>query len=390
MNVLSYLNVTNIGNLEADSGFIFQKLLLTELEKRGHTVYLLAPKEAMDLTDLTIIPLNPPKTKYHARYQFDWDDIYLSTAHLWDEIDLLLINQPEIAPQFKAMVVATVKKYIPIVCYVHYLPFDWNHLEGKIIYDTSLNDHDIASWVTSSIRTGIECADACIIGSNFAADLLLEKVGKPSILKVIPPPIETNLINIAQKKLDKSSFTFRILYNHRLYAHYGTEQIFDWLDEVINESDKNIEVIVTHPNRNRAIERKQLDNESERIFNKISKLSYVRIIEAKTRDEYHQLIESINMAIAPYRGAALWNMSIVDILASGLPVIAPNLGAFKEILYSRKEWLFTDKEDFKIILSQLILSDMNRSSELSTLYHNQLSISTTTDKFEKIFMEIIN
>ena len=244
MNIVSYLNVSNQDQLAADSGFIFQKLLLEELRARGHKVALIAPESASGLIDAEVIPFRSPATKYHARFEFQWAELCSSMTTVWRECDVLLVNQPELAGSLKALSFLKSKRNIPVVSYFHYLPLLNEEGDEHAMLDPSLNDGGLGPWVLSAIRAAVECSDACIVGSEFGRGLLHRFVGTARTLSVIPPPVESHLQRLATTATNGTHL--RLLYNHRLYNHYGTARVFDYLDRAFNHNG-DFEIIVTAP-----------------------------------------------------------------------------------------------------------------------------------------------
>ena len=114
------------------------------------------------------------------------------TQKLWNNVDILIVNQIELAAPLKTLTFLESKRNIPIISYVHYLPIDSINDEQELIYDSSLNDVGLGAWILGTIKTSIECANGCVIESQFAKKLLT-KVGNPQKLKIIHPPIEPEL-----------------------------------------------------------------------------------------------------------------------------------------------------------------------------------------------------
>jgi glycosyltransferase involved in cell wall biosynthesis len=344
MKIVSYLNVSNPNNLLADSGFVLKKLLLETLSNFGHEIILIAPREAQNITTVKVIPIELPLTKYHARFDFDLKYMANITQGLWNNVDILIVNQIELAAPLKVLTFLETKRNIPIISYVHYLPIDSINDEQELIYDSSLNDVGLGAWILGTIKTAIECADACVVESQFAKELLLTKIGNPKKLKIIHPPIEPELQYLSQ--VNPYNGKIKILYNHRLYAHYGTAELFDWIDVALKGYENDCEVLVTSPRGKRTQNQRNLDVHSENVANAICSRPYVKIIEAKSRTEYHKVLETIHLGIAPLRSAPLWNLSIADVLATGRPVLASRSGAFPELLEDSSEYLFSERDEF--------------------------------------------
>lgn len=388
MKIVSYLNVSNPNNLLADSGFVLQKLLLETLSDLGHEIILMAPKEAQNLTTVKVIPIESPLTKYHARFDFDWKYIANITQGLWNNVDILIVNQVEIAASLKALTFIESQRNIPIIAYVHYLPIDSINDKQELIYDNSLNDVELGSWIIGNIKTAIECSDACVVESKFAQELLLTKIGNPKKIQIIYPPIEPELQSLSQ--VSPFNRKIKILYNHRLYAHYGTAELFDWIDIALKGYENDCEILVTSPRGKRTQSQRNLDVHSENIANAISSRPHVKIIEAKSRTEYHKVLESIHFGIAPLRSAPLWNLSIADVLATGRPVLASTSGAFPELLEDLPEYLFTGRDEFIEKLHKLINAPPMPSLTLAAKIYNKFYPKNIAFQWESFLVETLN
>jgi glycosyltransferase involved in cell wall biosynthesis len=218
---------------------------------------------------------------------------------------------------------------VPIASYIHYLPLDGEGPDG-VVLDASLDDGGLGRWVIGAIRTAVESSQTTMIGSAFGAGLLQRWIGQPRLLTIIPPPVEPSLEQLAGVR--PAPGPLRLLYNHRLYAHYGTERLFAWIDRAYERAGARLEVWVSDPTRSRSDTRRQLDAASERTRARIEERPYVRLTAATTREQYHQLLGATHACLAPLRNAALWSMSLCDALAAGRPVLAPRRGAYDEIL----------------------------------------------------------
>jgi glycosyltransferase involved in cell wall biosynthesis len=387
MKIVSYLNVSNPNNLLADSGFVLQKLLLEALSDFGHEIILLAPIEAQQFTTIKVISIEAPLTKYHARFDLDWKSIIANTERLWDDVDILIVNQIELAASLKALCFNQSRRNIPIVSYVHYLPVDSIADNQELILDSSLNDAGLGEWIVGTIRTSIECADACVVESRFAEKVLL-KIGKPKKLKVIHPPIEDELQLLSQQNFNSKKT--RILYNHRLYAHYGTSQLFDWIDVALEGYEDSCEILVTSPRGRRTQSQCNLDLHTESVTRLVCSRSYVKVVEAKTRSEYHKLLENIHLGIAPLRSAPLWNLSIADLLATGKPVLASRAGAFPELLEELPDCLFSDRDEFILKLRRLIDNPPAPSHILAKKTCSKFYPKYIASQWESLLLEISN
>ena len=384
MQIVSFLNVSNPDALEADSGFVFQKLLLEELATRGHRVLLIAPREASALTSVTVLPTPRPATKYHARFGMDWRMVDEITREYWARTDVLLVNQPELASGLKAMSYVAAKRRIPLVSYVHYLPL-MSAPDEPLAIDPSLDDGDLGRWSLGLLRTAVECSDVCIVGSAFARRLVSAQVGKPRRIEVIPPPCEPELGQLAEMR--PPGQRLRLLYNHRLYDHYGTRQLFSELDRLIDEGVR-FEVIVTAPTQWRSPARCELAPDADLLLGALRQKPYVRVATAADRASYHDVLSKAHAGLAPWRQAPLWSMAVVDMLAAGRPVFAPRTGAYSEILASNPDYLWENSTELRGLIRGAAEAPVEPSPARARASLEFWSTSEIARRFEAVFVSL--
>ena len=107
MNILMYLNVSNISDINSDSGFIFQKLLINEILKKrpSWNIYFLCPKNTPIINKrVRHIHLVKGLTKYGVRFDFDWESFEKLFRSSLADLDVIYINQPEQAENFFALI----------------------------------------------------------------------------------------------------------------------------------------------------------------------------------------------------------------------------------------------------------------------------------------------
>lgn len=352
--LLSYLNVSNSSNLLADSGFIFQTYLLREMRRLGWETVLIGPKGSSSLTTSRVIEVDIPDTKYGVRYSFPWTQ--LDTAVRSNELhpQWLLVNQPELALPLSALIDGYMGRRVPIAVYYHYIPVQDVGPKGQILYDPSLNDHGFGESIWGRQMEAAYFSDILLIGSEWGKRLFVRAFGDSTIgtkTFVVPPPTTVS----AASTVPGMHRPVTLLYNHRLYAHYGTAEIFEWLEELNNRYPDSFRVIVTNPTAHRSLDRRRLDNSTNRLFDKVSALSFVETVEATTRESYEALLDQVDIGVSPLRTNALWNMAVVDLMGKGRPVLGYQYGAIPEIVEDLT-MLFKDRGEFIAKAAALISS----------------------------------
>ncbi len=419
MKILNFLNVSNISNLEADSGFVFQNLLMTEIlrQKPDWHFYFISPKVPVNLEErITHIELDYGHNKYEARFNFPWNELNNKTQNILDNIDVILINQSEHATNFRALVTSRIPdRRIPIVGYFHYLPIEPPHIH----FDFSSDDYDIATNVETRVQPislrfdqtlnlqglartifmrQIEALldlDYAVTCSEFAIDLLVGNAQKivpftaPKI-SAIPPPI--SFIEAQQSYDQQRNERKEIVFNHRLYNHYGPKEFFDFMDWFYANVRKDFQVIITDPTNGRSTERNLLDPTVNSTRSQILAKPYVRYAHSPSRKEYYKTIANSTISIGPFKPSALWSMSVVDSMACGIPVVCPNYACFPEILGASSDLLFSKPKELAHLINCLFddTEFYRESSQYCLLRAQNFSVGNTARKFIDIFEQVKN
>lgn len=384
MHLVSYLNVSNPDALPADSGFAFQRLLLEELQERGHRVLLLAPAEAASLTTVPVRPVRSPLTKYHARFAFDWSGLDEVMRHRWADVDVLLVNQPELAAPLKAVAYVDSGRDIPVVTYVHYLPLLNSPHEATLV-DPSLDDGGLGRWALALLRASVENSDLCIVGSKFGRHLIETHVGRPGQIDVIPPPTDARLRSVVSTP--PASETLRLLYNQRLYDHYGTQHLFAELDGLADEGVR-FEVVVTAPTQWRSSARRTLAPDADILLDSLLKRPYVRIATALDRAAYYEVVAGVHAGLAPFRKAPLWSMAMVDVLTAGRAVFAPREGGFAEVMEVCAGGLWDSLDELRSLIRRAAVDPPQPCPELADAALDRWSAPAIARRFEAAFASI--
>lgn len=352
MRILSYLNISNIDDIESDSGYIFNYTLANSFQSKGHVFGIIIPEKLRQVqtrfSDVQTFYIDMGTTKYESRYRFEWS----ATSDIISDFnpDILFLNQVELTATFKVLLQSIQKEPAKIFTYCHYpaIHIDSNN---EVVIDYTLNDHDVGENIIFNILSAINIADVFAIQSAFARNLLIDFAKKHSFdlrktIEIIPPPYDDKLYDtkITEKKSN------RILYNHRLYDSYGTSHFIDFV-----AANPDLSFIVTDPMSNRSTSRSKYNNSPQDNRYILDSFDNVKVINGGNRIEYVDAIDTCRLAIAPHRTACVWSMSIVDCFCRGVPVIGPNIAVFKELL--PEELLFENCEEERNLIQKLISDD---------------------------------
>lgn len=388
MKILSFLNVSNISNLEADSGYVFARLVLHELIKCGHEVIFIGPQGMPNLaSEIKVIEIDFPHSKYGVRFGFPWVDLRSRLSAAIADTDIIVVNQSELTVPLAMMVFEMLGRRIPCVTYYHYLAVQ-DVKDGALVFDPSLDDHSVANFIWRRQVESAEFSDCNIIGSEFGKGLFLRAAGNSNGLSskftIIPPPVPE-----CSKPCSKvSGGVATILYNHRLYEHYGTRQIFSVLNDL--SVCHEFTVLVTDPTHKRSVIREKLDGSVTDLKRWISQFPFVRFQHLETQTAYANTIASVDIALAPLRIGALWSMAMADAMSVGVPVVAPDEGAYPEVVGDR-ELLFSSPGELHRILDRLLSDPAIRMSKGATAKKRTEAISAELigERFESTFKSTI-
>ncbi|MFF9857390.1 glycosyltransferase family protein [Streptomyces tendae] len=355
MRVLYLLNISNPDRLSADSGWIFADLLAPALVDAGAEVTVAAPAAAGD-SRCGFRQTKTPGTKYRARFSNDVDE--LVTLIRSERPDVVVANQIEEAPAIRtALLEAGVDALLAGYC--HYLPFSFNS-GGQLLLDPSLNDAGLGRPVQLTFAAGLAACDRVMVHSSTAASWVSAAATRMTVdlgdrLRVVPAPRDERLVrDPAATSSDLSPDSKIGIYNHRLYAHYGTDE-FVRMARDLTESGK-VRLRVMDLFGDRRAERKGLDDSPERMRDQLAALPHVQVVSDRgDRIRYKHLLAGARFGIAPFRHGCPWSMSVIDCQGMGLPVIAPKLGWLAE--HIDPELCFTTPEEAVALAERLVTDD---------------------------------
>ncbi len=346
VRVLCFLNVSNKDNLSTDSAYIFYNTLVKDFLNEDID-FLFASPRPLSNENIKHIPFDFGNSKYAVRFNFNWDKIEQIIKQ--ENPDVLLINQIELIPNYKALIEHLELSTIKIIGYAHYIPYFFQ--KNKINTDTSLNAGNINETIQLSFLSGILSADVIFTHSKTSLQnikSLLEKYNKsfnPHKFIINPPPKDPLFIYNSPNEHSN-----RIIYNHRLYEHYGTSFLLETISNLNQIGDFEFEIFDILGNRD--TKRKRLDTSVEKYRQALSKYENVTIrVDGNNRDIYKEAFNGALCCLAPYRKGTPWSMSCIDSMALGIPCVAPKFDWFKEFMPN--ELLYSSPKKLVEIIQKL-------------------------------------
>ncbi|MEU7416830.1 glycosyltransferase family protein [Streptomyces antibioticus] len=354
MRVLYLLNISNPDRLSADSGWIFADLLAPALADAGTEVTVAAPAAAGDAR-CGFHRTKAPGTKYRARFSADIDELVALIRGV--RPDAVVANQIEEAPAIRTALLEAGSDAL-LAGYCHYLPFSFTS-GGWLLLDPSLNDAALGQPVLLAFAAGLAACDRVMVHSSTAASWVSDAAARMTVdlgekLRVVPAPRDERLVRAPVTGRPTSGAGAIGVYNHRLYAHYGTEQFVHLARDLAASGVIRLRVMDLF-GRRRA-ERTGLDDSPENMRDRLAALPHVQIVSDRgDRVRYKNLLAGARFGIAPFRPGCPWSMSVIDCQGMGLPVISPRLGWLAQHIDA--ELCFTTRAEAVALAERLATDD---------------------------------
>ncbi|QRX93325.1 glycosyltransferase [Streptomyces noursei] len=354
MRVLYLLNISNPDRLSADSGWIFADLLAPALADAGAEVTVAAPAAAGDAR-CGFHQTKVPGTKYRARFSADIDELVALIRA--EKPDTVVANQIEEAPAIRTALLEAGSDAL-LAGYCHYLPFSFSG-GGQLLLDPSLNDVGLGRPVLLAFAAGLAACDRVMVHSSTAASWVSAAAARTTVdmgdrLRVVPAPRDERLVRDPAAVQRRQGAAAIGVYNHRLYAHYGTERFVHLARDLVASGAVHLQVMDLFGRRRPA--RTGLDDSPERMRDELAALPHVKVVSDRgDRVRYRNLLADARFGIAPFRPSCPWSMSVIDCQGMGLPVIAPRLGWLAE--HIDPELCFTTPAEAVALAERLATDD---------------------------------
>ncbi|MGW3154604.1 glycosyltransferase family 1 protein [Streptomyces sp. NPDC001089] len=352
MRALYLLNVSNPNQLSADSGHTFASLLAPALTDAGVEVTVASPVATGDAR-VGFEPTGVPATKYRARFDPGMDGLVALIRRIRPEV--VVANQIEAAPAVRAALLeAGVEAQVAGYC--HYLPFSFAD-GGRLHLDPSLDDGGLGRSVLLAFAAGLAACDRVLVHSSTAASWTTAAAARMGVelsekLRIVPAPRDERLLRDPAEAPAPDGSAVAV-YNHRLYAHYGTGRFTALARRLVTEAPVRLTVMDLFGQR--SPERVRLDPSPERHRAELAALPGVTVASDRgDRGRYRDLLAGAHFGIAPFRDGCPWSMSVIDCQGMGLPVIAPRTGWLAE--HVDEELLF-DTDDQAVEIATRLAAD---------------------------------
>ena len=322
LRILIYLNPSNIDKvthefkLEADSGFVIIKNSILALNKYvDWHFYILVP----DLNCWRDRPNNVTLIEYpyindalNSRFHFNsvvLNDVF---SNYRQDIDFIWSMLPEVVANLKAFAIKR-REELPIFTFINWM--DYKKTKG---YEPSYK---------LRMLEGILEADIVGIQSHHMLNTMKEILSGHEItedkIHIMPPKTISN--NTLPEIGNIIGFPHRVSTESGFYEMYNL--IKDHLNMKLWISNINNAQVEDDPN----------------VVNEYF----------ADRELYYQQISNLRFGISYHINYSMWSMSVLDMLAHGKCVLAPNKNAFPEMFPDNYPYLFNDNKEFLSMFKHL-------------------------------------
>lgn len=387
MKILSIINISNPDDLHCDSGVIFQKILAREFVKKKDISYVILGPDSQTFKSMEFSGCRKQlaklgNTRYESRFSFDWSTVKGIIEA--EKPDIIFNNQAELTSAIRSLLVTLKNTCTRIITYCHY-PAIWainNNHSPEL--DGSLNHDNLGVPIIFNILSALFTTDIFVTQSHFSRYLLTQtalyhRLKLPKEIAIIAPPADSCLSKIKLKEAPKNR---HVLYNHRLYESYGTNEFLKFIQQ---SEMLDFKLLIADPMPSRSKERLSLNSTPSYFRKKFNDLPYTKVINGNTRDKYAKIIENSRLAFASMRKACVWSMAAIDCMDIGIPVLAPRYAAYPEFIPD--ELLFNTKEEAYCLLEKLLNNDdfWKHCSKRCQLMTENFSSSIIADRFYNLF-----
>ncbi|WP_239081302.1 glycosyltransferase family 1 protein [Streptomyces coelicoflavus] len=266
--------------------------------------------------------------------------------------DVVIANQVEAAPAVRAALLESRVDAL-VAGYCHYLPFSFTGGQ-QLLLDPSMDDGGLGRSVLLAFAAGLAACGRVLVHSATAASWTSAAAARMNVdladkLHIVPAPRDERLVRDPEDAAVPDG-TLTGLYNHRLYAHYGTSEFTTLARRLVDEAQVRLTVMDLLGQR--SPERIRLDPSPERYRLDLAGTPGVTIAsDDGDRVRYREILAGAHFGIAPFRAGCPWSMSVIDSQSMGLPVIAPRTGWLAE--HVDEDLLFETPDEALAIVARL-------------------------------------
>jgi len=308
MNPLVFNKVTKKFLGEKDSGLLYTKQLINSLPTNWRFTVLVPKGITNDFFGNThivdCIEYDYSTSIHQNRYHFN-RNILAKTFPFTKDVDIVINNQPEVAANLKVFFKVQRREHPIMINIFHWIDCKESAKVAK----------DLSGFITRQVE-GFNEADLNLFHNEHALRLFTESSVENSLpLKPIkvgffhPQPTDFGVepMDLPDKKI--------ILFNHRLNNTTGWKEVIKICENIRKDRDDFVLWIT--------------DENKDEISYKVEK-DWL-ITKAVPFENYGYLLKNSHFSVCNVQGYGTWNMSMLDSLHYGTPVLSPETSLMTQL-----------------------------------------------------------
>ena len=307
MNPLVFNKISKKFIPDKDSGFLYTKQLIQRLPKDWRFTILVpkgTPDDFFGVSDnIELVEYDYSTSVHQTRYHFN-RTILAKTLPYTKDIDVVINNQPEVSANLSVFFKVQRREHPLIINLYHWIDCK----------ESAKFASDLSGYIYRQVE-GYNIADLNLFHSEHALDLFTSSANEnklPLNLNPVgffhpqPTVFGEKPIQLPNKKI--------ILFNHRLNNSTGWKDIIKICQKIRSERDDFV-LWITDENID-----EHTDTHQDWIITQ--KIPF---------ESYGYLLKNSHFSVCNVKDYGTWNMSVLDSLYFGTPVLAPNTPLMKEL-----------------------------------------------------------
>jgi hypothetical protein len=336
LRIFAQVNYSNPKNPGADSGIQMLASMTKAVLNQCPDIcfYVLLPESAEaewkrafthDRIRLLVSPLPPRQGGGAFHFDSRTLDKLIDLRHI--DVDLLLINQPELTPAFLDYFNKRYFFHVPAISYIHWL--DWRRYDS--IKNRAVEPSVLATLTGALLSARVACNSAygrdriLNVASRWFSNEVLGELAK----KLVPfyPAIDAS--QLARHRSSRRHKKIQIIVPHRAQKYTGFKTLVEKYFPQIWKIRRDFEVILTNPSRYDFVR----GYEEKYSFIKVAQLS---------RREYLETLWSADIVIGSHVGCNQWSVATLEAICANCIPLLSSEGFYTEMLrplVKSSEWI---------------------------------------------------
>jgi glycosyltransferase involved in cell wall biosynthesis len=335
LRIFAQVNYSNPKNPGADSGIQMQASMINALLKMdpGIYFYVLLPESAaaewklsFEHERIRVLVTQLPPRQSGGAFHFDSRALDKLIDFRCEDVDLLLINQPELVPAFLDYFNKRHFFHVPAISYIHWL--DWRRYDS--IKNRAVEPSIVATLAGALLSTKVAC------NSEYGRNRILKVAGRwfnDSVLKDLAGKLVSLHPAVDAPRSPRSKRAgnrkkIQIIVPHRAQKYTGFKTLIEKYFPRVWRVRQDFEVLLTNPSRYDFIR----GYEAKHPFVTVLQLDRVQYLKALWRAD---------IIIGSHVGCNQWSVATLEGICADCVPLLSNEGFYKEMLtplIKPKEW----------------------------------------------------